>query len=97
MAGRNGPRGLPTPANLVKRGLPYVDREVIEAQVEERRQARLQHEEAAKSAAAAAKRPVGGPPSHGLMSPNAEELGACGFCGRKPHGWMKADARSHSA
>ena len=71
MAGRDGPSRPPGQLSLldfrlgVKRAPPDVDRAVIEAQVEARRQAqveaRLQHEEAAKSATDAAKRPVGRP------------------------------------
>jgi hypothetical protein len=64
MAGRDGPSRAPGQLSLlepgVKRAPPDVDRAVIEAQVEARRQARLQRQEDAKSAAAAAKRPVGG-------------------------------------
>jgi hypothetical protein len=62
MAGRDEPSRPPGQLRLVdfrlgmKRAPP--DRAVIEAQVEARRQARLQREEAAKSAADAAKRPV---------------------------------------
>jgi hypothetical protein len=68
MAGRDGPSRPPGHLSLLdfrlglRRAPPDVDRAVVGAQVEARRQARLQREEAAKSAADAAKRPVGGPP-----------------------------------
>jgi hypothetical protein len=61
MAGRDGPS---RPPGQLSAGAARwdLDRAVIEAQVEARRQARLQREEPAKSAAAAAKLPVGSPP-----------------------------------
>jgi hypothetical protein len=67
LAGRDEPSRPPGQLRLLdfrlgmKRAPPDVDRAVIEAQVDRRRQARLQREEAAKSAADAAKRPVGRP------------------------------------
>jgi hypothetical protein len=66
-----------------------------------RPRSRLQRKEDAKSAAAAAKRPVGRPPKprpdvtrcvlvNGGMQMEVE-MGVCGLW-RKPHGCMKADA-----
>jgi hypothetical protein len=73
MAGRDGPSLPPGELSLPPGSCPCSTsawgeagaarcRSVIEAQVEARRQARLQREEAAKSAVDAAKRPVGRPP-----------------------------------
>ena len=97
MAGRDGPSRPPGQLSLldfrlgVKRAPPEVDRAVIEAQVEARRQARLQREEAAKSATDAAKRPLrhvraqGRLPRRGRVAP-AQLAGICSQGRRQTRG-----------